>query len=100
MFIAGQVGLRADASVPDTAREQIECVFKRLSHILALEGLGFDRLLQITSYHVSIDAQLADFRDIKARYITTDFPAWTILGVSSLARSNLLVEVSAVAALR
>ena len=38
------------------------------------------------------------FREVKERYITADFPAWTILGVASLARPNLLIEIKAVAA--
>ena len=52
----------------------------------------------VVSYHVRIDEQLAQFREIKERYITRDFPAWTILGMASLARPNLLIEIKAVAA--
>lgn len=54
----------------------------------------------LASYHVRIDDQLTTFREVKERYITRDFPAWTILGVASLARPNLLIEIKAVAAAR
>lgn len=100
VFIAGQVGIRADGTVPESAAEQIDLAFKRLGAILAHVGLGFDDLVELVSYHVRVDEQLASFREIKDRYVMRDFPAWTILGVASLARANLLVEIKAVAAAR
>lgn len=98
VFIAGQVGIRPDGTVPDDAAEQIELAFKRLGAILAHEGLGFENLVELVSYHVRIDEQFTTFREIKDKYVTRDFPAWTILGVASLARPNLLIEIKAVAA--
>lgn len=100
LFIAGQVGLRADGTVPEDAPAQIDLAFQRLGAILQHEGLGFEDLVELTSYHVRIDDQLAAFREIKDRYVRADFPAWTIIGVAALARPNLLVEIKAVAALR
>lgn len=98
VFIAGQVGLRADGTVPDSAEEQIRLAFQRLGAILAHEGLGFEDLVELVSYHVRIDEQLATFREVKDEFIKSDFPAWTILGIASLARPNLLIEIKAVAA--
>jgi enamine deaminase RidA (YjgF/YER057c/UK114 family) len=100
LFVAGQVGIRSDGTVPDSAEEQIDLAFQRLGAILKLEGLGFEDLVELVSYHVHIDEQLATFREIKDKYITRDFPAWTILGVASLARPSLFIEIKAVAAAR
>lgn len=98
VFISGQVGIRPDGTVPESAEEQIDLAFKRLGAILQYEGLGFENLVELVSYHVRIDEQLGVFREIKERYVKGDFPAWTILGVASLARPNLLIEIKAVAA--
>jgi enamine deaminase RidA (YjgF/YER057c/UK114 family) len=98
VFIAGQVGIRPDGTVPESAAEQIRLAFERLGAILRHQGLGFGDLVELVSYHVRIDEQLTTFREIKDEYVTKDFPAWTILGVASLARPNLLVEIKAVAA--
>ncbi|HUH40306.1 MAG TPA: RidA family protein [Castellaniella sp.] len=100
VFIAGQVGLRPDGSVPDTADEQIRLAFQRLEAILKYEGLGFEDLVELVSYHVNIDDQLSVFREIKDQYIGTQCPAWTILGVQALARDTLLIEIKATAATR
>lgn len=100
VFIAGQVGIRPDGTIPDSAEAQIELAFQRLGAILKHEGLGFEHLVELVSYHVRIDEQLGAFREIKERFIKADFPAWTILGVASLARPNLLIEIKAVAAVK
>lgn len=100
VFIAGQVGIRPDGTVPDSAEEQIRLAFERLGAILRHQGLGFEDLVELVSYHVRIDEQLTAFREIKDEFVTREFPAWTILGVAALARPNLLVEIKAVAAAR
>lgn len=100
VFIAGQVGLRPDGTVPESAEEQIRLAFLRLGAILKHEGLGFEDLVELVSYHVRIDEQLTVFREIKDEFIKSDFPAWTILGIASLARPNMLIEIKAVAAAR
>jgi enamine deaminase RidA (YjgF/YER057c/UK114 family) len=100
VFIAGQVGIRPDGTVPDEAAEQIRLAFTRLGAILRHEGLGFEDMVELVSYHVRIDEQLTTFREIKDEFITREFPAWTILGIASLARPNLLIEIKAVAAAR
>lgn len=100
LFIAGQIGVRADGTVPTSVEEQIDLAFQRLGAILQAAGLGFEDLVELVSYHVDVDKQLAAFREIKDRYIKEDAPAWTILGVAALARPTLFVEIKAVAATR
>ncbi|MCY0855334.1 RidA family protein [Cupriavidus sp. D39] len=99
-FIAGQVGMRADGSIAETPKEQIELAFGRLEAILGHLGLDFTDLVELVSYHVNLGEQLADFRAVKERFIKSDFPAWTILGVAALARPELVIEIKAVAAVR
>jgi enamine deaminase RidA (YjgF/YER057c/UK114 family) len=100
VFIAGQVGLRPDGTIPDTPKEQIRFAFDRLGAILDSLGLDFTNLVELVSYHVDLSSQLANFREVKEQYIKSDFPAWTILGVASLARPELVIEIKAVAAAR
>ncbi|WP_175760091.1 RidA family protein [Burkholderia anthina] len=100
VFIAGQVGLRPDGSIPEDPKEQIDVAFKRLEAILKHLGLDFTDVVELVSYHVDIGSQLAAFREVKEQYIRSDFPAWTILGVASLARPELIIEIKVVAATR
>ena len=98
VFIAGQIGLRPDGTIPADPKEQIQLAFERLGAILKSLDLDFTRVVELVSYHVDLSAQLADFRAVKEQYIKSDFPAWTILGVASLARPELVVEIKAIAA--
>jgi enamine deaminase RidA (YjgF/YER057c/UK114 family) len=100
VFIAGQVGLRPDGTIPEDPKEQIDVAFRRLEAVLKHLGLDFTDLVELVSYHVDIGSQLAAFREVKELYIRSDFPAWTILGVAALARPELIIEIKAVAATR
>lgn len=98
VHISGQIGLRADGAIPESAKEQAELAFQRIQAILGHLGLDFSNLVEMVSYHVDVGAHLADFRAVKEQYIRADFPAWTILGVAELARPELVVEIKVVAA--
>jgi enamine deaminase RidA (YjgF/YER057c/UK114 family) len=100
VFIAGQIGLRADGSIPEDPKDQIDVAFKRIEAVLEHLGLNFTDVVELVSYHVDIGSQLTAFREVKEQYIHSDFPAWTILGVASLARPELIVEIKVVAATR
>jgi enamine deaminase RidA (YjgF/YER057c/UK114 family) len=100
VFIAGQIGLRADGSIPDEPKAQIEVAFQRIEAVLTHLGLDFTDVVELVSYHVDVGSQLAVFREVKERYIRASFPAWTILGVAALARPELLVEIKVIAATR
>lgn len=100
VFIAGQIGLRPDGSIPEAPKEQIKFAFERLGAILKSLDLDFTNVVELVSYHVNLSAQLADFREVKEQYIRSDFPAWTILGIASLARPELVIEIKAVAAVK
>lgn len=76
LFIAGQIGIRADGTVPSTIEEQIDLAFQRLGAILQAAGLGFEDLVELVNYHVDVDKQLTVFLGIKDRYINADAPAW------------------------
>lgn len=100
VFIAGQIGLRADGSIPEDPNEQIDVAFKRIEAVLTHLGLDFSDVVELVSYHVDVGSHLAAFREVKERYIRADFPAWTILGIAALARPELIVEIKVVAATR
>ncbi|WP_087686884.1 RidA family protein [Pandoraea sp. PE-S2R-1] len=100
VFIAGQIGLRADGTIPESPTEQIDAAFKRIAAVLTQLGLDFTDVVELVSYHTDLTSHLPDFRAVKAQYIRSDFPAWTILGIAALARPELIVEIKVVAATR
>jgi len=100
LFIAGVVGFRPDGTIPESVAEQSELALQRTQALLHLEGLTMSDLVEVVSYHVDLEKNLPDFIPAKQRYFQKPFPAWTIIGIQSLALPELKVEVRSVAALK
>lgn len=98
LFLSGQIGRRPDGTPGATAEEQTEIALRRIEEILRLENLDMSALVDVTSYHVDIQENMAGFLAAKQRLVTAPYPAWTIIGVSGLASPELLVEIRATAA--
>lgn len=97
VFVSGQLGNRADGTVASDPAEQFEDAFSNVASVLAAAGTGWDRVVEITSFHVGLNAHLGTFTTVKARHVAEPFPAWTAIGVSELAIPDALVEIRVVA---
>ena len=99
LYIAGQIGLNPDGSIPKSDERQFSNAFDRLKLIVESAGASLDNIVELVSYHVGLQSEghLAAFMKVKSEYILAPYPTWTILGIESLARPGLLVEIKAVA---
>ncbi|WP_421418920.1 RidA family protein [Agrobacterium tumefaciens] len=100
LFISGQIALRADGSCPEDIKEQVDIVFQRTIEILRWNGLTEDDLVEIYSYHVDLPNNFGQFVEVKNRYLTSNFPAWTALGIAALGLPELKIEMRSIAAFR
>lgn len=73
--------------------------FARIGVILARAGSSWDDVLDITTYHVDIDASLPALTEAKNRYVKAPFPAWTAIDVDRLYEPTATVEIKIVARL-
>lgn len=97
IYVAGQIGLNPDGSMPEGDETQITNAFDRLQIVLEASGSSLDDVVELVSYHVGLQKHLARFVEIKNRYIRAPFPTWTILEIAGLARPGLVIEIKAVA---
>jgi len=100
VFVAGQIGLNPDGSMPEKPEQQFINAFERLKLVLQEAGCEMSDLVELVSYHVGLGAHLAEFAKIKTQYVPEPFPTWTILDIAGLARPGLIIEIKAVAAAR
>ena len=99
VFVAGQVGMRPDGTVPVSFAEQAELTFANLSACLAAHGLGVDAVVKLTVFIVpQQDFQL--LRAVREKHFGEHRPTSTTVYVPALAAPNLLLEVEAVAVKR
>jgi enamine deaminase RidA (YjgF/YER057c/UK114 family) len=100
VFVAGQVGLDPDGSIPAELEAQFVNAFERLKVVLESAGSSLDNLVELVTYHVDLPTGLRAFMEIKQRYVKAPFPTWSIIGVAALARPELKIEIKAVATAR
>lgn len=98
IFLSGQTPTDANGQLVGEGdpRAQTRQVFENIKTALANSGASLDDLVEIVSYHTDM-ADLPAMAEVKAEYITKDFPAWTALGVTSLAFPGQVIEIKAIA---
>jgi enamine deaminase RidA (YjgF/YER057c/UK114 family) len=94
LHVAGVIGTRADGSVSDDPAEQFSQAFSNLAHVLSTAGCSFSDVVEMTSFHVGLQANLRAFVHAKrAAMPGPPHPAWTAIGVVELAVPGGLVEI-------
>jgi reactive intermediate/imine deaminase len=98
LFISGQMPVDDDGKLVGSGdiTAQAHRVFANLQTVLKAARLNFDHVVEIISYHVDMK-DLSKVADVKSSYIRKDFPAWTAVGVTSLALPGQLLEIRATA---
>ncbi|MEM7056523.1 MAG: RidA family protein [Pseudomonadota bacterium] len=97
VFLTGMTGSRADGSMPSDLTEQFRHAFEKIGSVLREAGLGFDAIVEMTSYHVGLRGHFDTFNKIRSEYVTEPFPAWTAVEVAGLRREGAVVEIRVVA---
>ncbi|MEL6547909.1 MAG: RidA family protein [Myxococcota bacterium] len=101
LFISGQVGVDEEGAPIGDPALQFEAAFNNLRAVLEAAGCGFDEVVDVTSFHVSMYEHFEAFGAAKQKFFPEPpFPNWTAIGVVNLADPNLLVEIKVVARLR
>lgn len=97
VYLSGVVaGLREGETDLGAAYER---AFQRIGAILAKAGASWDDVVDITSFHTDVTAQMPAIVAVKNRYVKEPFPAWTAIQVSRLIPPNGITEIKIVARL-
>ncbi|SDD38642.1 RidA family protein [Kordiimonas lacus] len=72
-------------------------VWQRIEEILRASGASLDDIVEMTTFHTDLQAQLPDFMAVKDDYIRAPYPAWTAIGITELATPAGIAEVKVVA---
>lgn len=97
LYCSGQIGTRADGTLPASMDDQFVQAFENVSAVLKAAGTGWHDVVDITTYHVGLNETLGTFAEIKKGYVKEPFPAWTAIGVAELAYPDALVEIRVIA---
>lgn len=96
VFLAGQVGMRPDGSIPAAFDEQCEQTFANVRACLAAQGLGVEAVVKLSVFLLP-GQDFGALRAARERCFGSHRPTSTTVYVPQLAHAALLVEVEAVA---
>lgn len=98
LHVSGQLANDARGALvgPGDLRAQTEQVFENLRAILDANGATFDDVVKIQTFFTTLD-DLAGYREVRSRYVSTEPPASTSVQVVALVVPEALVEVDVVA---
>lgn len=98
LFIAGQVPVAPDGSVPQTIEGQAQCVWNNVQAVLRSAGMGLEDLVKMTMFVTSGEARKAA-AEVRAKVFgNVPMPASTGIIVKALPHPDWMIEVEAVAA--
>lgn len=97
LFFTGVTGGNADGSMPDDPETQFRNCFGKIGTVLREAGLGFDALVEMTSYHVGLRGHFELFDRVRLEHVHAPYPAWTAVEVAGLRREGAVVEIRLVA---
>ena len=96
VFVAGQVGMSPDGSVPSAFAEQAELTFRNVRACLAAHGLDVEHVVKLSVF-VLPGQDFALLREVRERHFGMHRPTSTTVYVPQLASPKFLLEVEAIA---
>lgn len=100
IYVSGQIGRDEHMQLVEPREAQIVQAFENLKKVLAAAGAEMTDIVDLTSFHTDM-RDLALFMEVKDRYLTRDYPAWTAIGAAQLCGvPGYIIEIKAVAVLR
>ena len=102
VFVSGQVALNAKGELVGSGDLKAQTIqaFENMKAVLAASGATFGDLVKFTFFVKNYDpAQIAVIRSVRDSYLPKGQPppASTLVGVQSLFRDDVLIEIEAIA---
>ena len=100
VFVSGQAPVSGDGQLVGDGdfEAQTRQVFENLRTVLEQAGAGMDAIVKLTVFLTDM-SRLRDYTRIKGEFMTGAHPASSAVGVTALARPEMMVEVEAFAVL-
>lgn len=99
IFFTGFTGVDKNGDLPADPESQIRNVFEKIGLVLQEVDIGYESLVEMTSYHVGLRDHLEMFKSIRSEFVTEPYPAWTAIEVSGFVREQAIVEIRVIASI-
>lgn len=97
MFISGQLGFDKDGEFPMDPEAQAINALENLRLVLTEANCDFSNIVSLETYHVGKCSEAMQwFIPAKKVYFSEPYPAWTAIGIASLAVDEAIIEIAAI----
>jgi enamine deaminase RidA (YjgF/YER057c/UK114 family) len=96
LYCSGVIGVDAEGKASPDPETQFTQAFESLKSVLTTAGVSFADVVEMTTFHVGLQANLPAFMKVKDRYMQAPYPAWTAIGITELAFPGGLVEIKVI----
>ena len=102
VFASGQVARDVDGSLvgPGDIRAQTRKTLENLQAVLAEGGATMDDVVKVTVFVTNLSEHFADIHEVRKEFFKSDYPASTLVEVSSLVDPEMLIEIEAIAVIQ
>lgn len=90
-------GVVAGESEGVTLKQSLDNTFQYAGDVLERSGFSWGDVVDITTYHTDLPAQIETVAEVKRRYIPGVTHSWTAIDIDRLYPDNGLVEIKIVA---
>jgi enamine deaminase RidA (YjgF/YER057c/UK114 family) len=97
LHCSGQLGLGPDGALPADAEAQFENAFRHVAAVLAAAGFEMGDIVELTSFHVGLRAEMETFVRVRDRHLAEPYAAQTAVGVAELGIPGAVIELKATA---
>ena len=98
LYLAGQVGVKPDGTIPESLEEQDEQCWKNIVCVLEDAGFGVENIVKLNVLSTDPDARSIHAKH-RAKYLNDDhIPASTWANIDQLALPEILIEMETIAA--
>jgi len=95
VFLSGVIAALKDGQTgtDEEYAAAAEEAFQEIALILKEAGGSCADIVDVTSYHVNFEKHLMPMMQVKAKWLPEPYPAWTLIGVTSLYNPLGFVEI-------
>jgi enamine deaminase RidA (YjgF/YER057c/UK114 family) len=95
-FISGVTGTRDDGSCAEDPAVEFAEAFDKLGHVLHAGNLSLADIIEMTTFHVGLQAHIDVFQQVRDRYLSEPWPAWSAIGTTELAVPGPRLEIKVI----
>lgn len=97
LHLSGAIGAEG-SSVPEDFEQEARNAWKSVGKVLEEAGLGYENIVEYTTFHVGLSSTLPVFMKVRDEFIGEPWPAWTAIGITELAIPGARLELRVTAA--